>query len=124
MMECLDKALCLWFALLGPALLAAGTSGVEKLTRMPHPGKLTAAQARQIQELEQKALKAGLEGRFGKALALAKEILAFRGKHQGRKHWQVIDARREVESWQRLARTARDNRSQLQRNGNEPQLPG
>jgi tetratricopeptide (TPR) repeat protein len=67
-------------------------------------GKLTAAQQKRLDQLDEELTRAAHAGKMGEALRLAKEIEALRRRCQGARHWQTINAGYEVERWVRLAR--------------------
>jgi CHAT domain-containing protein/Tfp pilus assembly protein PilF len=70
----------------------------------PRPsGKLTAEQQKRLDKLNRELHSAAFAGKMGEALRLAREGEALRRHWQGSGHWQAVDARFEVERWQRLA---------------------
>src|SRR4051812_13815460 len=66
-------------------------------------GKLSQQQADQLGRLEEKLDQHSHAGEFGDALKAAREMLVLLEKSLGSKHQQTMDARLEVEHWQRLA---------------------
>ena len=77
-MQRVHAAIMAYTIILGLALLTAGPLGGDQPAASPHQGKLTALQAKRIEELIDRVNKHVREGRFGQALKLAKEILALR----------------------------------------------
>ena len=67
-------------------------------------GKLTAEQQMQIGTLLNQQQAAAETGKMVEALRLARQIEALRQRWQGKRHWETVDARFEVEDYARLAR--------------------
>lgn len=82
---------------------------------VPEPGPLTGKQQRQIEALLRQRTRVWLAGRFEEALNATRQIAALREQWQGKRHWQALDARLEVEDLQRLARVPTRDRAAMVR---------
>src|SRR5438874_1373479 len=69
----------------------------------PRPGRnLTAEERKEVQRLTAE-MNGHIEAeRFEETVQSVKRIVAYRAERQGERYWQVIDARLQVERWQRL----------------------
>jgi tetratricopeptide (TPR) repeat protein len=94
-------------------LLVAASQGKAAAPPAPGPVKLTPEQQRQIDVLQQRVNRAWTTERFEEAEKAARQIAALREKWQGKRHWQSIDARFEVEIWQRRTKIPRKNRPKV-----------
>jgi len=78
-------------------------------------GKLTAAQQKRLEQLDQQLDRAALAGKMSEAARLAQQIETLRRRWQGPSHWQTVDARYAIERWQRLARLSEANQKEVAR---------
>jgi tetratricopeptide (TPR) repeat protein len=79
------------------ALVLAAAAGFRAAAPPPAP-------ARRLADLEARGSEKLLAGEFAKALRLGGQSLALRQRMHGTRHWQVVDARLELECVRRLAR--------------------
>jgi tetratricopeptide (TPR) repeat protein len=96
--------LCLGGLLGRPALAAP---------EAPWRRALTGADAKRVQELEQKVNALKTAGRFAEAEKPAREIVAVRTRAQGAGHWQTADANRQVHDLMQLATLPAEDRAAL-----------
>ena len=97
---------------LGLLVLATGPLPAEA----PKQGReLTVEESKEVARLDEEATRQLNAGRFEDAVQTAKRIVAYRIERQGPKHWQVIDARLNVEEWQRLTGVAAQDRAEVVR---------
>jgi tetratricopeptide (TPR) repeat protein len=87
--------------------------GAEAAAPPTPPGKLRPADVRRLRALDAAVEKRVAAGDFAEAVKLAQQALALRTRRQGRRHWEVIDARLEVESWKLLGALSEDQRKEL-----------
>jgi tetratricopeptide (TPR) repeat protein len=78
-------------------------------------GKLSAAQAKRLEQLEQEQTKAAHAGKMSEVLRLARKVEALRRRWQGTRHWRTIDAGYEIERWVRLARLSEADQQEAAR---------
>jgi tetratricopeptide (TPR) repeat protein len=109
-----DRTHSTFLAALAIALLmaAGGHTAAPPLRRT---GQLDAVSREQIFRLHQGLQRAIAAGRFEEAEQQARQILALRERRQGKGHWESIDARLDVQRWQRLTRVAARDRSEVAR---------
>src|SRR5688572_22054466 len=100
-------------ALAAGLLLGAGGRSAPPPAR--GPARLDAAQQGQIDAVIQQRGLGFVRGDFEQAAQKAREMAALREKWQGKGHWQTMDARLEVEEWQRRARVADKDRPEVVR---------
>ena len=104
------KTLC--GLVLGLLLLASGTMPAEP----PKQGReLTAEEQKEVARLELQVGRLGSAGQFEEALKTAKRTAAYRAERQGASHWQSLDARMDVERWQRLIGLPEKDQAQVAR---------
>ena len=83
----------LWLALI------AAAQGVAP----PQRGRsLTAEEEKEVDRLERQLYRFVESERFEEAARMARQVADYRAQRQGTGHWEVSDARQEVERWQRL----------------------
>lgn len=66
--------------------------------------ELTVQEKKEVEALEERLHRHAAAGEFEQAAQVAEKIAAYRSGRQGAEHWEAIEARFEVEEWQRLAR--------------------
>jgi tetratricopeptide (TPR) repeat protein len=74
---------------------------------------LTAEEQKEADRLKAETDGHVLAARFEEAVQAAMRLVDYRAKRQGAKHWQVIDARLQVERCQRLGAVAAKDRTQV-----------
>ncbi len=79
------------------------------------PPRLDPQQQRQITALRTQFLFAEARGQYEEGARVARQVLALCEKWQGQRHWQTINARLDVQRWQRLARVKAADRADLAR---------
>ena len=78
-------------------------------------GKLTAAQEKQLVQLNQELAQAAYTGKMAEALRLAREVAQLRRRWQGASHWQARTADHAIERWVRLARLSDADQKEVAR---------
>jgi tetratricopeptide (TPR) repeat protein len=76
---------------------------------------LSPADARRAAALEQESIKRGEAGRFDDAVKCAQALVRLRERAQGANHWQTINARWWVVTWQRAGKADERDRNGYQR---------
>ncbi len=96
-------------------LVLAGLLGaaIGRGAAPPVPATSGPEQRARLRSLQASLNRAAEAGRFGAALRLAREIVSLRQSCQGSRHWQVVNARLQLEQWQRLARVPAEQQRQL-----------
>jgi tetratricopeptide (TPR) repeat protein len=84
-------------------VLGVAVAGAARAAAPPMTYRLlTAEEQRQVAALTRRMNQQAGGGDFEEAERLARDVLALRERVQGKRHWQSVDARLEVEHWQRL----------------------
>jgi tetratricopeptide (TPR) repeat protein len=81
----------------------------------PLPRNLTAQQEKEVDALDARLERHAAAGQFVQAARLAEQIVAYRERRQGARHWQVIDARLDVEDWRCLSTVPALDRAEVVR---------
>jgi tetratricopeptide (TPR) repeat protein len=95
-----------------PCLLLLGVSSTRPAAPPVPPG-LRPEDHRQIASLRALLDQQVGAGRFEEAARAARQIADLRRLRQGVRHWQTIDARLDVEDWDRLAKVPARQRDQV-----------
>jgi tetratricopeptide (TPR) repeat protein len=91
--------------------LLAAEAGRAAAPPVRGPVRLTAGQQWRIKVLQIQLNLAEARGQFEEAEKAARRIAALREQWQGKRHWETIDARLDVEQWQRLVRIPAKDRA-------------
>ena len=91
-------------------VLAMGPLAAEPLKQSR---ELTAEENKEVARLHAEANRLLVASRFEDAALTVKRIADYRVQRQGTRHWQVIDARLNVERWQRLTGVAAKDRAEV-----------
>jgi tetratricopeptide (TPR) repeat protein len=93
-----------WLVLVAPVWRGQEASGAAPPVAWR---SLTPAQAKHVAQLDAQMDEAVEAGRFDEAVKLAQQMVALREKAQGKRHWEVVDARWELRRAEGLARLPR-----------------
>jgi tetratricopeptide (TPR) repeat protein len=96
-------------------LVLLGMAVVQAAAPPARTRELTAQEQKVVAALVQRLNERAKAGAFEEALGLAQQIARYRQERQGNGHWQTIDARLEVEQWQRLTRVSHKDRAAVVR---------
>src|SRR5579859_4006567 len=93
-----------------PLLLVVAVSAARAVAPPAQPRDLTAREQKEVAVLQARLDRHATAGQFAEAARLAEQIASFRAHRQGARHWQAIDERFRVATWQQLAKVAPTNR--------------
>jgi tetratricopeptide (TPR) repeat protein len=79
------------------------------------PARLTKEQEGELARLQQQIGRAEAVGNFEEAVKASRQVVGLREKWQGKRHWETIGARSDLDYWQRLAKVPAKDRPEVVR---------